>query len=654
MATPPFRVKALYNYASQEEDDLSFKGDQIITVTDEEDADWYFGEYEDHSGVKQEGLFPKNFVKNFEPETPPRPVRASRTKKGLESTFPSVQAETNASAGPVNTSFSQGSSAPASNEIVEETQQRPTESHAPVAPELPRQGSTTEASTSVSATSADLKPSHAAAPKSVPPQVTEKPTSNAFRDRINAFNKPTAAPVAPVKPGSLGGAGGSGFIKKPFVAPPPSKNAYIAPPREPPPQRVYRREEVAEVAGPGTGTAEEKMKSPPAVIPFENEEDRPKPTSLKDRIALLQKQQIEQAARHAEASQKKEKARRLKKATEPDEATAEPDDLDGETLENAGSADMSGKGKIDAPQDAAPYSSRPRPYNSQDGSPIGSPVVAPPREIFSDANDADQSGAGDTEEGEETSTGRDDSDEKPRGKPPASMPVGLHRPLQDVNAGDSRTGQADDEEEGEEDDDEEDVDPEVKRRMEIRERMAKMSGGMGMAGMFGPPGGLPTKSTAKKTSGHSERKGSAGSAHARDTTASQAPPVPIMPMPGMQKVRSPEQDLAEIEIDKEGEHEPRSIVQNQDPEDIPDVEDIQEEPVPPSRKSTDRPAPPPISQGWFAVLCSCTKWADFGRSSRTSFTKSKSGSSSSLGRSFCATSTKYLYACTAYFDYKLN
>ncbi|KAK5263498.1 assembly of actin patch protein, partial [Exophiala xenobiotica] len=73
-----------------------------------------------------------------------------------------------------------------------------------------------------------------------PPPVAEKPNSSSFKDRIAAFNKPAAAPITPFKPG---GGSGTGFIKKPFVAPPPSRNAYVPPPREQPVQKPYHREE---------------------------------------------------------------------------------------------------------------------------------------------------------------------------------------------------------------------------------------------------------------------------------------------------------------------------------------------------------------------------------------------------------------------------
>ena len=80
MSPAPFKVKALFEYTSSHEDDLPFSAGQIITVTDEEDADWYGGQYVDDSGVKQEGIFPRNFVEKYEPVAPPRPAR-TRTKR---------------------------------------------------------------------------------------------------------------------------------------------------------------------------------------------------------------------------------------------------------------------------------------------------------------------------------------------------------------------------------------------------------------------------------------------------------------------------------------------------------------------------------------------------------------------------------------------
>lgn len=85
MAAVPFKVKAVFEYSSPHDDDLSFPNGQVITVTEEEDADWYVGEYTDSSGGQHSGLFPKNFVEKYEPEIPSRPTRPTRPKSEVVS-----------------------------------------------------------------------------------------------------------------------------------------------------------------------------------------------------------------------------------------------------------------------------------------------------------------------------------------------------------------------------------------------------------------------------------------------------------------------------------------------------------------------------------------------------------------------------------------
>ena len=415
----------------------------------------------------------------------------------------------------------------------------------------------------------------------------ENPVSGSFRDRINAFNKPAAPPVAP-KPGS-GSSGGSGFVKKPFVAPPPSKNAYIPPPRDVPVQKTYRREEDPELIQQINNAEKTERGPPPELEPGPENEDLPKPTSLKDRIALLQKQQMEQAARQADVAQKKEKPKRpAKKRTESQERPTQDDR--GQIFEQVHGIEGIGPEDSEVPPDynqpEPPVDIRQQRLREPDLA--GSPSMSS-RGFQSDANDADQSGAGDTEDGEDLSTSRDDSDEKSHMTAAPGLGRAAQAPSQEPDVGDE-------EDEAEEDrQDEQDVDPEVKRRMEIRERMAKMSGGMGMAGMFGPPGGMPGMAQRKQSSFSSERKTAAPAPEAAQ--ASIAPPVPIMPMPGLQKVLSPEQNTSPIEVKKEETEGPHSVVQGLESNDMPDVEDMEEEPQVPQRRSTERAAPSRISQG---------------------------------------------------------
>ena len=586
MATPPFRVKAQYDYTSKEPDDLNFPNGQIVMVTDEEDADWYYGEYEDSEGNKQEGLFPKNFVKIYEPETPPRPSRISRSKKELDSSAGGDEGERRNIVGEAEVPSPEAvtNSAPSEAGGVSNRHMDAQKQHN----QLPK----IEPPPAAPAASTTTKPAPPSSSKPTPPPTAEKPSSGSFRDRINAFNKPAAPPVAPNKPSGYGSSG-SGFIKKPFVAPPPSKNAYVPPPREPPPQKLYRREEDPEIAAraPRENKNEDLPSQAQVTAQTDVTEDLPKPTSLKDRIALLQKQQMEQAARHAEAGQKKEKPKRPpRKHVEPhDHALEQGEDVGGDPPEPMNSGETTGKRSADIARSTT------RSRKSREATPVGSPVAVPSRELLSDPNDADQSGVGDTEDGEELSTGRDDSDEKPTRKtslPPSRQP---QAPVGEAEVGDEEDNA---EEEDDEENGEDEIDPEVKRRMEIRERMAKMSGGMGMAGMFGPPGGLPPRTTAKQASGSSERKASSNSTSGQtDIPQSRAPPVPIMPMPGLYRVRSPEEEDSQPEVGKEEIGSPKSLVQGRDPADMPDVEDMREEPLLSSRRSTERSAPPPIPQG---------------------------------------------------------
>lgn len=589
MPSAPFKVKAVYDYKSAEPDDLNFPSRQIITVTAEEDDDWYAGEYVDSSGKKQEGIFPKNFVETYEPEIPLRPSRPARAKKDAE---PAPAPAPAAAARPVE-------GAPVSEETdtpapaVREAEIAPDfsakeaahESLEPAASAKPVQ-----APIQRSASSANPKsppPSKPVTSKPPPPQVAEKPDVGSFRDRIAAFNKAAAQPIAPFKPGGQGVSGSSGFIKKPFVAPPPSKNAYVAPPRDPPPQKLYKREEdpsmqVEHADEPVTSTSQPV--EPKATV----DEDQPKPTSLKDRIALLQKQQMEQA-RRAEGTIKKEKPKKPVKRQPEQEEPVEPLDAPRPSLDRVPSNDTVGKKSVDfADDESGPLRGHANRQASAHHAMATPPQ--PSRELVSDTNDADDSGAGDTEEAQETST--EEERPNPRLLPVGSPPGAHNRSDAHSSQYEANTEEADDG--ADEDEAEEEIDPEVRRRMEIRERMAKMSGGMGMMGMFGPAGGMPSPGAGRKAKpfGDSDRHVSAGNEH--EDISARAPPVPIMALPGMSRTKSPEpEEEQDMDSDTEGgpsRATPKGAMEPGTPQDEVDL------PLPPKRSSTDRPAPP-VPQG---------------------------------------------------------
>lgn len=591
MTSPPFMVKAIYEYSSPHDDDLKFPIGQIITVTDEEGDDWYYGEYSPEGGQKQEGLFPRNFVKHYEPETPPRPSRLSRSKKEIESSRVSSQP------GPAVTQPSIEESK--DFEAVPQDTIAPAEEPAKVA------NPTSVAPHIVSATkpgpSSSSKPVPTPSAPAQPSESTAKPELGSFRDRLNAFNKPAAPPVAPKKPGALGSSSGSSFVKKAFVAPPPSKNAYVPIPREAPLQKIYHREEEleAEAQDQASGETEPKaLSNVPASTALADEDgDQPKPTSLKERIALLQKQQAEQAARHADPAQRKEKAKRPPpKRMESQERPTDGDGVaEGIPVERVDSGETASKRSMDAPRIPA----EPRSYNTASGSESLEAISygytsGPVREHLNDPNDADMSGAADTEDGEDHLTGRGGPSADPQGLARAPTQIIAGAPATESYAENNEV-EADEDESEEEDD----VDPEVKKRLEIRERMAKMSGGMGMAGMFGAPGGMAPIPPKRQVPSSSERQSSGQERKSTNESVSRAPPVPMMPMPGLTKIRSPEQDdTLKAEVTKEDEEDvPTSITQGRRPADMPDVEDLKPEPVAPSRRSTDQTRVNPLPHG---------------------------------------------------------
>ena len=609
MTAPPFRVKAVYDYSSPHDDDLSFPNSQIITVTDEEDADWYYGEYSDSDGNKHQGLFPKNFVERYEPATPPRPSRPARPRKEAEP----VAAAHDVAEQPTETGDVAGAefvSGPRVAPVIENKDQ-PASANSRDQPAGNQSAKPEGISSALSGKSAE-KPIVPGTSKAAAPPIMDKPSGNSFRDRIAAFNKSTAPPVAPMKPGGFGQAAGASFIKKSYVVPPPSRNAYVPIPRELPPQKVYHREEdpeVTEQVSNNSETATTILSSPQITSADDNGEEQPKPTSLKERIALLQKQQLEQAARHAETP-KKEKPKRPPKKRMDSHHSLGPTGINAESEESE--RVHTEEATSNYPGEAGSEEIRPRAQSTtrhRSKSRGTTPLASPTKEYQNDPNDADQSGAGETEDGGEVSTERDDSDEKPktrRSMPPQpissrpalteSIPVqGSDRPNENDEGGD----EDEDKDEDEDEDEEEEMDPEVKRKMEIRERMAKMSGGMGMAGMFGPPSGISMMGAKKQmTSGSSAReKASENNYASNDATAARHQP--IMALPGMQRVRSPEETEKRLEVSKEEEAPVTSAAQGRAPEEVPDMEEVAKEFVHKPRQSEDRGVPPPVPQGLY-------------------------------------------------------
>lgn len=523
MSSGLFFVKALFEYSSPHEDDLQFSVGQIISVTNQDDEEWYTGEYIDDAGSKQEGIFPRNFVERLEPAAPPRPVR--RTKKEVESLQPEGTPVTSARSGSMSDENERPAPLPPSDFSRGEVSTLP-EPPATIPPtQLP-----------ISEPETFLTPNQAQ-PGS-PPTIAETPASGSIRDRIAAFNKPGGGPITPFKPKSLN------YIKKPFVAPPPSRDSYVPPPRTDTLPRLYSRDEDASSKAGDTVVREPAEHMLTTATPQDVEkvhEDTPKHASLQERIALLQKQQAEAAQRHAEALTKKEKPKRPhKKRVESSEvigtvATSEPSDA------NA----TGGSSSFDEPR-SLPSNRRKSTRDSHSVNP-------------SDGNEADMSGAGDTTEGAEDLTEKEESEGRSKiiAHPYKATMVkaegGKQSTMygqaggQDDNDGEPKGGEEeeeeeeDEEEEGEregegaeeeEDEEEDEIDSEIRRKEELRARMAKMSGGMGMPGMFMPMH-APTLPKKKRTTPPKDNVRNE-TIEEPSPNARAAPPIPtLMALPGM-------------------------------------------------------------------------------------------------------------------------
>jgi len=565
MASPPFKVKAVYDYSSPHDDDLSFPNGQVITVVKQEDEDWYIGEYNDDSGIKHEGLFPKNFVEKYEPQAPPRPVRAQKKEEPVVAAAPPPAPPV---AEPIDERSKPSEPEPESEPAQVSTPQSKRMSAA-------AGGSAISASTPSAPTSGTETASDSTAAKKAPPPVSEKPSS--FKDRIAAFNRAGAAPVTPVKP-----AAASGFIKKPYVPPPPARDAYVPVPRQEPPTKFYRREEDPEIAERKTRDEDAAKQSGlmPGDTGDEEAEPAPKTTTLKERIAALQQQQAEQAARQMALLHKEQPQRPPQRRADSGDtigSMAHPEDHD-EPHEGVSRASTDTSRDVPMPLINRRTSTASR----------REPTL---HDTLNDGYEAQHHGAQEDAEATET------VDAVERSRPAPTSP--LSRTTTDASAREiSRPApvQEDDEDQQEEDAEEEEEDEEAaeaRRKLELRQRMAKMSGGMGMGGMFGMQMGAPPLAAKKKAAP------AASSEHQFEAVASSAAPtqrMPMIPMPGLPTMRSPPQSpTSERPPVVRKESEPGlPMSSSRAPEAVPDIEDLEQQP---SAAAPQHRRAPSYSQG---------------------------------------------------------
>ncbi|KAK9457325.1 hypothetical protein V1511DRAFT_493323 [Dipodascopsis uninucleata] len=534
----PFKVRAVYEYLSDHPDDLSFPVDQVITVTEEEDEEWLHGRYFDKNGTLKEGMFPRNFVEVIvEEEGPkvpahpsrPRPqstvIAASPTSAAVTVSASSTTPVYEKLASQSNSSTASATRFEASQKELEteqggyesdiETQSeslaiasKTTSAPAPVPAVVPTLSTMTSAPAHTSA------PGHTSAPSREQPATpadTDKPSvRSSFKDRIAAFNTANAAPIIPsAKPQP------TSFVKKPFVAPAPS--SYIPPvPSTPKPKPAYDTE-----ASPRTSLDEE-------TAPVDDSHSVQEPIvtggSLKDRIALLQQMQLKQQQQAAKTAKKKTK----KKPTDPvsDEMSgsrADVEDIADDMQSRRSAEQRRGAPELSQPFEDDTVATEEEAYADDEETPIPSEAAEDLARRSTDSVRADIRRSFDRagpvearreslESRESRSEGRFSGEYDDRD----GTVVQREEPPNEEDDGD------------EEEDEEEEIDPEVARRLAIRERMAKMSGGMGMPfalpGVMGMPMGMPMGGGIPKPAAKKEKP------QPDEPAQEEVKPVPILPI----------------------------------------------------------------------------------------------------------------------------
>lgn len=502
MSAVPFTVKAIFDYASDHEDDLVFSIGQIITVTEEEDEDWYAGTYTDDHGQIKEGIFPRNFVERYEP---PRPAARPQKTKKRDSISASRPVDPIPS-GHSNEAISQKAGKPenvVSGQPSEEEGETNEPSSSFVIPVANPKTSHPIETYQGNVTSAEAEPKPQETPveptTKKPPPPPAKSSSSAFKDRIAAFNKPDSTPPA--------------FKSN------PNRHSYVpsVPPSHQAPfegtqgrgqeeHRVSHSQSSDDPVPSGSPIANKEGKD------REDEEEHQPITTLKERIALLQKQQLAQQGHgHPKKEKPKKPAEKPRGASVDEQAPVES------------TFDSSGNNR--------------------------------PQNISYEHRESTESRSGaDREDAETTTTtaqkGRSSEEHEP--SRPSTAGENENRDQEVDETGDQRET----EESGEEDEEEE-VDPEIQKRIAIRERVARMSGGVGMHAMFGGPpglGGIPGGGHAKKTKSISSE-----SSHRRSIEHAEPPPVqaPPVPLPGLERQRQTVVSKSENEekIEEESEEE---------------------------------------------------------------------------------------------------
>ncbi|KAG7919597.1 hypothetical protein KL905_003462 [Ogataea polymorpha] len=278
----PYTVIAKYPYTPSAEnasDDLAFRAGQLITVTDEVDADWLFGTTKT-GGELVSGYFPRNFVEKQAEDEPELPETAAVAPDAPDETQSPAEpkGEPPVAQPPVPDPVSDSAPDPVPESVIES---------------IP-------------------EPSPLRRESTEPVQSTIEHGTSDFKHKLQSFNVSSAPPM----PGQT--IADPNFTKKPFVAASPH-STYISPLE----RRETRSDERRVSSGSGTAPPPPLPAQSTADEPTSAEEDAPRLT-LKERLRLLEeRQREEQAAAEALMKRREEKKKKEMLKEEPAEENDE-------------------------------------------------------------------------------------------------------------------------------------------------------------------------------------------------------------------------------------------------------------------------------------------------------------------------------------------
>lgn len=519
----PFEVKALYKYESDHPDDLSFDVEQRIVVDSIEGDEWLSGHY--RNDPARQGMFPRNFVEVAESLATLKNSLGS-TKDAPKNALKQSKDSTRApSKGSADWSDQEEDSAQEEDDF----EVKLSSPAAPAVTESISQPDVAVPASDPAQQASQLSPSYPTANKFSQMTISEEKVAprSAFKDRIAAFNSQTAAPLKP----QMSDFKNESFVKKPFIAAPSS---YM--PKPPPP----------------TPGAKPAVKSPPppppAPVNESEEETEPVPKlSLKERIKMLQQQQQEEKERaEAVAQRKKQKAKSKREAAQ--ETTQD------ETGDPRSTQITS---PLFAPLRRSMSGNRELLEKDVTGESVASTEPLPPprrsgsfdeRRVSNEARSAISS-IGEVPEPEILST-----------------TVENYEQQQGQESKEEAEQQPQNEDDEEDEDEEDEEDEEEAKRIALRERMAKISGGMGMnLGML-MGGGIPTPSTKKKNKSRPKAK-----EQGQEELAYSPAPVPMFPFADpnalaalKRKNTEPSDQEEDNERDIEQEYHENEVVYNEE------------------------------------------------------------------------------------------